>query len=311
MDLLVKIGKQTYRIEIETQKIKPIKADTEPASATVVFASYHLDRAAAYRRTSPNHPESIKEMRLAFSIDPNGEHTNLFLAGFNLRIKQYALAGTCFYRVTEINPRNTLALIGAGLVHAHFNEYVQARDLFSQAIEINPQYPIPYYLGWDLSTKDGDTQQAKEYLEWLVAINPFDILAVSLLAEIKLADQDYEGLKAFLSDSETGFDLTNFIVDFYKGLAYYQTGEPGKAKEKLESSLANSSTIVFSSSVMLGELALKKRDFPKAAQHFQVAITLKPDFCPGYLSLAQTYRAQGKPREAQKMEQQAARCGKQ
>jgi tetratricopeptide (TPR) repeat protein len=312
MNPVVKIGGAFYQINFPEKTIAAVSAsEINLATAEAFFTSYHLERAAYFQK---NHlpAEATRELNLIASIDPKGEYTNLALGLFNLSLlDNHIQAKDYFLKVIQVNPKNTIALVGMGLIHAHFKEVEKAKEYFDQAIDSNPQYALPYYLLYDLSLKTNDQEQAQKCLRALVAINPLDILAISLVAGDYLQNKSYQELQSFLDDAELGFDFNHFLIDYYRGIAYFETQQPQKAKQSLEISFQETSGMVFETSLLLGQIARQRNDLSQAAYHFNLVSAVKPDFCPAYLELAQIYKNQGEQSKAREMEKQAELCGKQ
>ncbi|UCF19966.1 MAG: tetratricopeptide repeat protein [Gemmatimonadota bacterium] len=139
-------------------------------------------------------------------------------------------------RALELDPRNTVTLIGQGMSHFYLGHYAEAEPYFLRAVELAPQ--VPYYHRWTAFLYlawDGTTTRAERIVEEVDAFEPGMLLVGSETSWV-LLDVFGEALAASLDrlDLEVP-DVDSAYYYLARGQVSYQLGHAESARAYYDS----------------------------------------------------------------------------
>lgn len=119
-----------------TAGVEPFTASDEPAHVKRARIRYEL--AANYYEQGQT-TVALDEIKLALAADPNYSPAYILRGLVYMRLNDVGLADESFRRALQINPRDAQGLHAYGLFACEQSRYVQADELFNQALAI-PTY---------------------------------------------------------------------------------------------------------------------------------------------------------------------------
>jgi len=211
--------------------------------------------------------EAEKAYLNSIRIEPNNPCTYTGMAEFLIHQKKYEKAAETLQKGLEVNSarikngeikseeghlRSALAN-----VYRETKKYDRAEKQIRLAIKADPTVVNSYYVMGELMKDMGKLDEAVLWLDKALKINPYDPSLLTTMADI-------EGKRNRLASSEEIYN---------KALAL------------------SPQDIVTQHSIHmgLGEIALLKKNYDKAAMELEAAVKIRPDYTPGLYSLARTY----------------------
>lgn len=221
--------------------------------------------------------QAIQVYREALLVDPKNPSYHLALARLYLYTKQYQQALESAGNALLQNPNNAQALALRGYALGLMGDYLQAEAVLNQAIELDPNNPVPYaylaeVLGLKVQSGEGD----------LVTLNR----AIDLSRKAQ----------------SLGPDLLE--THRARGLVLELTANYADAVREFEAAIAQNKYIP-DLYLALGRNYRAIPDYPKAIQAFGNAIPLAPTDPLPYMYLSKTYLATGELTRALQYAQQA------
>lgn len=128
------------------------------------------------------------------------------LAGIACRVRNYDMAMVFANKAIKANPANVIAITYLGVALAVGGHVKQAEICFNRAVEVDPDYPMPYYhLAALYKNHHQDRNKAKELLDKSLKINP-DIPDALNLKGVILAEEGMqdEALECYKKALKTG-----------------------------------------------------------------------------------------------------------
>lgn len=156
-----------------------------------------------------------------------------FVAYYNLgdqasREKRYEESLKCFMEAQKISPFNAQLANQIGNVFSNINEFEEARSYFSRAVGFDPDLIMAYVNLAYVSHRLGDHKREEQLTEYILKIDPDNVLANWHHGLWSLLRGDYEtGWKQyewryrhpiFISQNKSGFDLDEaFFKKYWRG----------------------------------------------------------------------------------------------
>jgi tetratricopeptide (TPR) repeat protein len=177
-----------------------------------------------------------------------------------------------------------------------------------QAITLDPENKNYLFFKADMMLSDGYAEGAKESLVKILAIDPYDMIAITKLAKVYLYAKDYENsliqVKKLIDK-----DKSNFEPYFIAGLNYKEIKDTAKAIEQFKVSLQFKPDF-YDAYMQLGLLASAQKS-PLADQYFDNAIRLDSTVPESYYAKAKFYQDSKRYKEAKQIYNQLIRVSPQ
>ncbi len=172
---------------------------------------------------------------LAGAVSRSPADVELLLAQGELALLDGDAAGArrAFEGVLAVSPRNVEAWYGIGLIESERENVRQARRALNEALRADPASSRAAGELAATETFAGNLATARSMLEALLAREPANYSALTALGINKLkGGRPDEGLADFL---KAGVVEPRYArARLYAGVAYYQLGEPGRAREEFD-----------------------------------------------------------------------------
>ncbi|MFH1355607.1 MAG: tetratricopeptide repeat protein [bacterium] len=180
------------------------------------------------------------------------------IANCLMAIGEYEEAKEIFEIILEKHPESIKAHYGLAsyyLYYAPMPDLERAKSYLLKIIEIDEAQvaaseqaptservihfkdPNVYTLLCSLEMNKGNLDQAKDYCEQALEINPYHLTALSMLSMIHMQTGDLEKAKEYL---QTGFDLdpTNVITHYYLAFIFFLTSDKQQSRHYIDMGLA-------------------------------------------------------------------------
>jgi len=224
-------------------------------------------------RAQSNQREAIAAYQHALTIDPDHSGARIVLADIAIQENRLADAKKEIQTVLKTNPNNLLARYTQAVIDYREKKYTQARDQLAEVVKAAPTYLPALFLNGAVEYALGNIQTAEAYLSKVVKAAPNHIPAIRLLAASQL-----------------------------------RLGRANDASSTLAPALKKAPQDV-GIRIVAGEIALAKKDFAGAAEHFEAASKISPDSAPIRTQLGLSRMGQGDNSRAMSDLQAAAGMG--
>jgi putative PEP-CTERM system TPR-repeat lipoprotein len=193
-----------------------------------------------YLRTTGQNGDAARAYEAALKIDP--EHTGARLALASIAILENRLADARreVDSVLKASRNNLQARYTLAMIDFREKKYAAARDQLATVLKSAPDYPPAVLLAGSVEYALGNMQTAETHLNKAVKVNPRNLYALRLLATAQL-----------------------------------RQGRPDDAARTLASVPDNLNDAGFQ--MVAGEISMARKDFSKAAVHFEKAAQINPD----------------------------------
>lgn len=232
--------------------------------------------AASFMAADNRYPEAIAEYRQVAGSEPDNAAVQFAIAKSYLALGRLDSARTYGERAVALNPRGRyyLALL-AGISHRQ-KEYARAAELYRQLVDLDPANPeLLSFLGMEYLSA-GETSEALRVFSEILRLDPANQAARAevLLLQIKLEriDEAIASLREMIGRGEAGDKLKLTL-----GELYLRRGEFPLAASALEALLADNPRYVPAWLVLL-EVSVRSADaeaFRRDLARFYE--TLRPD----------------------------------
>ncbi|URZ04510.1 tetratricopeptide repeat protein [Clostridium felsineum] len=182
---------------------------------------------------------ALKYFLRAVELQPNSNLTYENLGWFYYLTNDYNKAIETFNKSLELGSTNSVYR-SLGITYAKLGNYEKAEEYLNKALDAEPEKPSTYiYLSY-LRRKTGDIKKAKEFATKAIDLNKNNFDGYKNLAEVNLAEDDYEGfyknLNIFLGKINFITNGENFDDEVY---------EKVKDKDEYKAIMAKTKTIKF------------------------------------------------------------------
>ena len=179
-----------HRIRITGPNIKPYEGDLEIArNETSHVERIRVRRAEPGGRTNETLPAgTVAALRLTI---PAAALKAFEQAGEAMRRQRWQESRALFESAIREYPRYDLAYNGLGMVEAELNERDAARESFSKAIELNPDFPAAYRNLARISFAEKKYEEADAFLVKSLDGEPLNVWALSSASNAELLIHKY------------------------------------------------------------------------------------------------------------------------
>jgi tetratricopeptide (TPR) repeat protein len=174
-------------------------------------------------------------MRKVRESDPDNLTALSILAKLSIETTDRFLAKKYYQRLIDLEPLVVEPYLVLGKMAFQDNDFVQAKDLFSRAIEIDSgNYSVWYHLGL-ISDITGNTRDAVAGFEKCIELNPEFLPAYYENAMLLMERGDYQ--KAVDLLKHYSFSRKSYPVLLALGDCYLGLNQPGKAIDAWQSAI--------------------------------------------------------------------------
>jgi TolB-like protein/Tfp pilus assembly protein PilF len=120
-----------------------------------------------------DYDRALAELKLATQLLPNEARLYIVMGAVARRTARWQEAETNFKRAVELDPRNFFALMEAASTFEGMRRYAEAKRLYEQALNIQPNDPfVSYALGFSSFAQTGDTAEWRKPLQLIAQQGP-------------------------------------------------------------------------------------------------------------------------------------------
>lgn len=192
------------------------------------------------QRTFGKADEAAKAFREALKIDPENTGARLALADIAMRANRLDDARREVNAALKSDPGSLQANYNLALIDFRDRKFDDARDRLARVLKAAPNYQPGILLAGSVEYALGNMQTAEAHLNKALAANPRNLYALRLLASAQLRQGRVDDASRTLGG----------IAETYE--------DPGLQ-------------------VVLGEIAMARRDYAKASRHYEIAARLRPE----------------------------------
>jgi tetratricopeptide (TPR) repeat protein len=179
-----------HRIRITGLNIKPYEGDLEIArNETSHVERIRVRRAESDRRMSENAPGgTVAALRLSV---PAPARKAFEQAGEAMRQQHWQESRALFEAAIRGYPQYDLAYNGLGMVEVELNQVDAARESFTKAVELNPDFPAAYRNLARISFAQRNYEEADTFLVKSLEGEPLNVWALSSASNAELLIHKY------------------------------------------------------------------------------------------------------------------------
>jgi len=156
------------------------------------------DLAEAFIKTG-QHEKAITVLKDALDKHDHAPDIHLQLAQLEAELGDDQQAVSHYQKAIEIHPGYLEAIVRFGTHHLQMQRYLDAAELFSQAVEVNDRL-LNAYVGLAVAQQHaGDHDQAQQSIELATAVEPNSTMLFAELAKLELKASAAEQIKDYLS----------------------------------------------------------------------------------------------------------------
>jgi len=162
-------------------------------------ARIHTDLAAAYYERG-NLAVSLEELRIAIEADPGYASAYNVLGLVHADLREYDLAQASFERALKISPNDADANHNYAWFLCQTDREEQSLRYFLTAVR-NPLYTTPqksYFLAATCAARKSKSQEAQDYYERAIKLDPNFALAILGLAQLKYRHGDLSDARSLV-----------------------------------------------------------------------------------------------------------------
>jgi predicted Zn-dependent protease len=179
-----------HRIRITGPNIKPYEGDLEIArNETSHVERIRVRHTESDRRTSESAPGgTVAALRLTV---PGPARKAFEQAGEAMRQRHWQESRALFESAIREYPQYDLAYNGLGMVEVELNQVDAARESFSKAVELNPDFPAAYRNLARISFAQRNYEEADTFLVKSLEEEPLNVWALSSASNAELLIHKY------------------------------------------------------------------------------------------------------------------------
>ncbi len=211
-------------------------------------------------------------------------------------IEQHDLAVEHIERARDLEPEVFDYTIAMAKAHAEAGEYSDARRLFNEVIQREPGNLTAINNLAVISLREGDEQQALDYVEEILREDNDNVGALNTLGLIYM-ERENISLARFVLGRALEQDDSNPDVHNNLGLVYLQDDNVPSAVRHFNLAVEADPNYL-ESRINLGSILIEYLDYDRADEHFSHVVNLTPENCVANLGKGATSFAKGEHEEA-------------
>jgi len=222
-----------HRIRITGPNIKPYEGDLEIArNETSHVERIRVRRAEPSGRTNETLPGgTVAALRLRV---PASARKAFEQAGEAMRQQHWQESRALFEAAIREYPQYDLAYNGLGMVEVELNEMDAARESFSKAVELNPDFPAAYRNLARISFAEKKYEEADAFLVKSLDGEPLNVWALSSASNAELLTHKYSDAIAHERKAHSVPHQGLAGVHIVAALALEATQQPGEAVKEYQ-----------------------------------------------------------------------------
>ncbi len=230
-----------------------------------------------------NTKDAIGKYKKAIELDPNYEEAYMRLADIYFKDEDYNSTKEIYTKLNSIKPSENY-FSSLGLIEERLGNPDAAMDLYKKAIDLNPNYIVPYEAIGNIYFSNDEYQKAKEIYIKLIAIKPEEGNYYFNLGEIeRYQDNWVEAINNYnkameLKGSAEDDEINNDIGHCYSNLGDWKNAEVYfiKATDK------NPGDYGYLNNLSSAKLNLG--NFKDAEKYIKETLELNQEYAPAYFN---------------------------
>jgi tetratricopeptide (TPR) repeat protein len=272
--------------------------DAQGNIAKIYQGALRLDRVEADFRQTPKTAAERMARGLPFAgVSETYEVGRNYLSfGSVFYERGYLEQAEVFFRLAEKeDPAAAEPLYALGSVYLEQQKRKEARECFERTLRSTANYPATLPNAWNnlgiLAARDGNTEEAIEFFQKALDINPDHPVALQNLGNAYRQKKDWNAAKKTLEHA-LALNPGDAEANYSLGMVYAQLNDAGRAYEYLQKALEARPAYPEALN-NLGILYLRMGRPDDAKKSFVKAIRVAPGFEQAYLNLARVYAIEG------------------
>jgi tetratricopeptide (TPR) repeat protein len=209
-------------------------------------------------------------------------------------------AALFFRQALRDDPSSAEALYGLGSAYLDQQKTSEARESFAGATKLHASYPDTLPNAWNnlglLAAREGKTDEAIEYFQKALALNPALFVALENLGNAYRQQKRWNDARDTLQKALT-VNPVDPEANYGLGMVFAQTDDTERAYEYLRKAI-ELRPVYPEALNNLGVLYLRTQRPDEAVASFAECIRKAPDFEQSYFNLAQVYALENQPLKA-------------
>lgn len=203
----------------------------------------------------------------------------------------------------QINPDSPLANTRLGDRARFEGDHAKARELYNKVLAVNANDPDILFFVAGLEYQDGNSKLATELYEKVLKLNPRHVPSLIALGYAKLSQGDNAAAKACFEQA-LGEDPDNFVARYRLGVIAAQAGAPKDTILHLKAALASpelsqlKTTELADLEALLGQALVHEGSLDEGRIHLEQALKHAPDHHEAHRALGDLEFAAGRESEA-------------
>lgn len=251
-------------------------------SLTPLIMKYREAKSAFYTNMLDMSEELVTQV---IKECPTMEQALILKGDILLARKSLVEAEKCFTSAIVANPKSAAAMHKLAQVKMAGNDYAGASVILNKLATVNP-YNINLLQNAGLSCFNSDQLDlAKQHMGKVIALDSTNKQAASVVAEVQVKQQDFDGIIDTLRKSHTDKDVISFLNNAGIKLS---KGDDVPGAIKMYSAALNyltESQYLYAIHYNLGVAYKKTNNREEAIKHLKIALKKKPDFDKAAASL--------------------------
>lgn len=310
---------------------KALKIDPEYHKGLILLGELYASSKLSFK--------AIEVLERSIKIKPENQRGYLALATVYLNRGDHDNAIATFNRYLEIKPDSVLSYYYLGRIEAERENLGKARDHYKKALEINPGFSAVYTELAQIYEAEGEFDKAVEIYDNILRISPNDIQSRQRIGQIRIqqsrlkealpyfkwiADYADENIGAMIKTGLINFELEQYSdaaqwfrkaldvepeadkVRYYLSTTLEELGDFKAAAEEFNKVSESDSTFI-DSKIHLAYIYDRQKNFDKAIEVLDEAISLKGVDPALFRLKISIYREAGRAEEAYKLTEDAAK----
>lgn len=199
--------------------------------------------------------EAVNCFKKVLELEPNDANTFFNLGVIYLKGNSYEIAIKCFKKSYLLNNFDLLSLFYQANAYQMLEKYDEAKNLYKELLIKSPEYSWAYFNLAQIAWKENDNEGAIVNLKKTLEINPKDIEASKILAQIYIRSKEYDNARQIINDA---LENNPYNGDLYYYLSKTYPEDIDRQIDSLKKSLENHKTLTIDAKQVKRELKEKR-----------------------------------------------------